>query len=167
MIEGESIDKIHLIPQDSIASAVFDIWQEVGKESRLKVSGWSMSPLIKNGDLVIIRHAKDSVGVGSIIAYRKAQQIITHRVIQVHKEYDKTTFITKGDFNLHSDTPVSEEEVIGKVIAVEKGKRIFYLDTKVWRVVGYILAYYSSIVGSTYRRMRSLKMKLYKMQDTR
>lgn len=160
----EKTDKNHLILKDSIASAVFDIWQETDKESQLKVSGYSMSPLIKNGDWVMLKHNSNDIRVGSIIAFRRERKIIVHRVIKIQNKFEKNSFITKGDFNYHADQAVDVENVIGKVIAIKKRRQFFQLDTKSWHVIGYIIATNPFILKNTYRVMRYFKRKLLRLR---
>jgi|GEM_PF-2221580 len=163
VINVENIDKKHLTLQDSIASAVFDIWQETDKESRLKVSGYSMSPLIKNGDWVMLKHNSNDIRIGSIIAFRRERRIIVHRVIQIQKKCDKNSFITKGDSNSHADKPVDVENVIGKVIAIKNRRGFFHLETKSWHVIGYIMATNPFILNSIYRVMHYFKRNLLRL----
>lgn len=135
--------------KNSIADTVFDLWQQDDKESQLKLSGHSMTPIIKNGDWLTLKHNSNEIRVGSIIAYRRERKIIVHRVIKIESKY----LITKGDFNYHLDEIVDIKSVIGKVIAV-KNRR---LDTKFWSVIGYIIATTSFIFTYTYRIIRKLK----------
>jgi len=123
-----------------------------------------MSPLIKNGDWVILKHNSNDIRVGSIIAYRRERKIIVHRVIKIPKKSNKNSLITKGDFNFHADQPVDVKSVIGKVIAVKKTGQFFQLDTKLWYVVGYIVATSPFILTSTYRVMQYFKRKLLRLR---
>ena len=135
--------------KNSIADTVFDLWQENDKESQLKLSGHSMTPVIKNGDWLTLKHNKNDIKVGSIIAYRREQKIIVHRVIKMQAQ----SLITKGDFNYHLDEAVDIKNVIGKVIAI-KNRRI---DTKLWSVIAYIIATTPFIFTHTYRIIRKIK----------
>jgi signal peptidase I len=137
----------------SIADTVFDFWQQDNKESKLKLSGHSMTPVIKNGDWLLLKHNSNDIRVGSIIAYRRERKIIVHRVI---KRQTKSV-ITKGDFNYHTDEAVDMKNVIGKVIAVKNRKRLYRLDTKLWYVIGYIIASTPFLFTHTYRIMYSIK----------
>lgn len=138
--------------KNSIADTVFDLWQQDDKESKLKLSGHSMTPVIKNGDWLVLKHNSNDIKVGSIIAYRREQKIIVHRVIKIQTQ----SVITKGDFNYHIDEPIDIKSVIGKVIAVKNSKRLYRLDTKLWYVIGYIIARNSFLFTHIYRIIRNI-----------
>lgn len=139
------------ISENNITNCVLDLWQEIGKETQIKLSGMSMLPLIKNGDSVVIHHSTKGLGVGSIVAFRKGQKIIVHRVIKIEHEDGKTTFLTKGDLNLKTDHPLHEDKLIGKVIARNRGGRQINLDTTFWTVMGRIISTFSFILSLNYR----------------
>ena len=142
--------------KNSIADTVFDLWQEYEKESQLKLSGHSMTPVIKNGDWLLLKHNSNDIRIGSIIAYRRERKIIVHRVIRIQSQ----SFITKGDFNYHIDEVVDIKSVIGKVIAVKNRRRLYRLDTKLWYVIGYIIASTPFLFTHTYRIMYYIKYNL-------
>ncbi len=139
--------------KNSIADTVFDLWQQHEKESQLKLSGHSMTPVIKNGDWLLLKHNSNDIRVGSIIAYRREQKIIVHRVIKIQTK----SVITKGDFNYHTDEAVDMKNVIGKVIAVKNRRRLYRLDTKLWYVIGYIIASTPFVFTHAYRIMSYIK----------
>lgn len=152
-------NKNHINLQYSIASRVFDIWQQTDKKSQLQLSGHSMTPFIKNGDWLILKHNNNNIKVGSIIAYRRERKIVVHRVIKIQNNSKNKYFITKGDFNLHIDSAVEMKSIIGKVIAVKKNKQFFSIDTKFWNIVGYFIATNSFIFTKIYRKMLYVKKK--------
>ena len=129
-------EKNNLTLQDSITNTIFEIWQQADKETQLQISGNSMNPMIKNGDWLVLKHNSNDIKIGSIIAYRREQKIIVHRVIKI----DHNSLITKGDFNFHVDPVVDVKNIIGKVIAVKNRKRLFRIDTIYWNIVAYIIA---------------------------
>ncbi len=140
--------------KSSVADTIFDIWQENDKQSQLKLSGHSMTPIIKHGDWLTLKHNSNDIRVGSIIAYRRERKIIVHRVVKIHSKY----LITKGDFNYHIDAAVEIQSVIGKVIAVKNRKRLYKLDTKLWYVIGYIIATTPFIFTHIFRRLSRYNM---------
>ena len=77
----------------------------------------SMVPKYERGDAVI--YSKTDVGdikIGEIIAFKKENKIITHRIINIKKEDKKILFYTKGDANNTPDSFVVESnEVLGVV----------------------------------------------------
>ncbi len=148
-------------PESSITNSVLDLWQESGKETQLVLSGMSMLPLIKDGDSVLIRHTREGIGVGSIVAFRNDQKVIVHRVIKIEKGDGKTAFLTKGDFNLKTDHPFHEDMLIGKVIAINRGGRQINLDTTFWSVIGRITSTFSFILSLNYRVYQFQILRFY------
>jgi signal peptidase len=79
----------------------------------LIATGMSMSPTINAGDVLILDKPDILlIDEDDIIAYRGNDSIIVHRVIEVRDGY----LITKGDNNQSSDTPVSKEDYVGRVV---------------------------------------------------
>jgi signal peptidase I len=77
------------------------------------VSGTSMWPNLKKGDLVALKGV-DSIGdlqVGDIIAFKHGSGLAIHRIVKIEGE----TIVTKGDSNLNSDPPITFDQVVGKV----------------------------------------------------
>lgn len=124
-----------------ITNAVFEVWKRVGNKSRVLVGGWSMHPLIEDGDTALVLHTCKDVDVGTVIAFKLTKErIVVHRVLRSYLRRSKRVFICRGDNNLHLDPPLSEEMVIGRVEAVRKksGKTIA-LDGIVQRWLGYTI----------------------------
>lgn len=78
-----------------------------------------------SGDIIIVKNIVGSeAAVGDVITFRpsiKSQAFLTHRVkkkLDHLGETKGTYYITQGDANLAEDVPVSEQQVVGKKIAV-------------------------------------------------
>lgn len=80
-------------------------------------TGTSMHPVIKDGDLLIVKRS-DEYKLNEIIAYlNKQNQIVTHRIVEINDGY-----YTKGDSNNFIDTQkVLDDAIYGKVIEVLPG----------------------------------------------
>lgn len=82
------------------------------------VSGVSMEPTYKTGDLLIIRPVDpDDVETGDVIRFRKGSIYVVHRVLDVEDTKDGPVFVTKGDNNNTPDEPILAYQVEGKVAA--------------------------------------------------
>lgn len=79
----------------------------------LEVITGSMSGTIEIGDGVIVELTSD-IKEEDIIVYKKEENLITHRLIEMEED----RLITKGDANNVQDDPISKDVVIGKVIFV-------------------------------------------------
>lgn len=86
----------------------------------IAIASGSMSGTYERGDAIIYyQFKKDSekeLQKGEIIAFRKENKIITHRIISITKKNGRTIITTKGDANESPDNfEVYEEEVLGIV----------------------------------------------------
>ena len=78
-----------------------------------EVETGSMKPTIKPGDWIILKASKD-VKVDDIITYKQGKNFITHRVIESYSN----SYVTKGDNNNSKDNPITQKQVVGKVIKI-------------------------------------------------
>jgi signal peptidase I len=111
-------------------------------EARLRVTGASMLPALWPGDLIEVRRSDATeVRPGEIVLFLRAGRIVAHRVVQrcngtgtlpmLHQDgtHDRThsqsgcataLFVTRGDRVKKPDAPVAAEELLGRVIAIER-----------------------------------------------
>ena len=77
----------------------------------------SMKPTYFRGDAVIFKKTPPSnISAGQIIAFKKGDRIITHRVVYVEKHDYSYTYKTKGDANNAPDAfKVDQRELLGVV----------------------------------------------------
>jgi signal peptidase len=83
------------------------------------VSGVSMRPYLKVGDVVVTKQVSaSSLKVGDVVRFRGQEGgvVILHRIIAIDKGPGHMTFVTKGDSNDVSDRPITAEQIEGKVI---------------------------------------------------
>lgn len=80
----------------------------------------SMSPKINKGDAVIIEkyNGKKELKKGQIIAYKRDERIIVHRINDITKQKGKTVYVTKGDTNKSVDSKVVTKKDIQGVVIV-------------------------------------------------
>ena len=83
----------------------------------IAIASNSMKPVYEKGDAVIIEKKKpDQIKEQDILAFKKNNIYITHRVIEIIKNENNYNFITKGDNNKEIDKyKVTEKEAIGTV----------------------------------------------------
>jgi signal peptidase I len=87
-----------------------------------------MHPAIKDGEIVMVKHIEPSkVKRGDIILYKACEvggSVIAHRVITVNKRKETvTSFVLRGDASQTCDLPITPEQILGKVISVERAGR--------------------------------------------
>jgi hypothetical protein len=93
-----------------------------GYRVRFRAAGTSMQPAIGDGDALILAPI-DPVAVrpGDILLYRKHRRGIAHRVVHVQHALPAVgAFLLRGDASTACDAPVGPDEVLGKVVSVER-----------------------------------------------
>ena len=127
-------------------NTIIDLWEDLysqKQKSWLTVLSESMIPLLQIGDKVLIHSVKPAeIRLGNIIVFKNSDKLIVHRVI---RNYNSLSFLQKGD-NTTTAEIVSSKDVIGKVIAILKGTRIFYLNGGIWKFINLILTFFSCLV---------------------
>ena len=84
----------------------------------IAIASGSMEPNVNKGDVVVIEKKVDfeNLELGQIIAYKKGNIIVVHRLINKIKVDDKYYFYTKGDANDSQDNyEITEDMYIGIV----------------------------------------------------
>ncbi len=82
------------------------------------IASGSMEPKIKKGDVVIVdqKYSYKELEEGEIIAFRKDDVILVHRIAKKMKLDNSYIYYTKGDANSHMDTfIIYPDMVIGKI----------------------------------------------------
>lgn len=103
-----------------------------------KALGSSMFPFVRNGDMVTIKKVKsDTLLVGEIVFYEKDGSFCLHRFL---KRNSKNEIITKGDNQPILDTPISSEDVLGKLIIIKRDNQVITLDSRLNKIMGRLIA---------------------------
>ena len=124
MTQSSELMTHHLSGSELLPELVKEVLSK-GVECRLQVKGYSMSPFIKDGDVITISPVPGSLPrFGDVIAFihPKTEKLLIHRV--VWKSGDAC--LVKGENALEPDGLIKKEDILGLVTKVErKGKRIF------------------------------------------
>jgi hypothetical protein len=90
---------------------------------RLQVTGWSMLPAVWPGDtLVVERVAGSAVSEGDIVLFGRGQRLFAHRVVTKPGTLSEKV-LTRGDAMTAADSPVSGDELLGKVSFILRNGR--------------------------------------------
>lgn len=101
-------------------------------EVRLRVTGASMVPAIWPGDILTVRRTDAAqLRVGQVVLYCRKEGLIAHRVTQIAADH----VITKGDTLLRHDPPVIVNDVLGRVVGVERNGRCIRPGQSFWQEV--------------------------------
>ena len=85
------------------------------------LEGNSMSPLLKKGDIAVIRSGKESLKTGDIILYIQGEKQILHRIIKIEPLF----YLVAGDHCVTLEK-VAKQQIVGKMeFVLREGKKIF------------------------------------------
>ncbi len=149
------------------ALTLFEDILENGLSLRVKVTGLSMTPFLRGGEILTIKKEPPHVlRKGDLIFFKSSQGVpLLHRIIQKRMTPDeKITFRTKGDGLIAFDEPVEYHRVLGKVSRIEKtnsvpGSKYINMESPRWRTINSIIARislfksYLSYAGSRFKAM--------------
>jgi len=96
-----------------------------GGRVRLRAFGSSMLPSLWPGDVLTIEGVSCHAPVpGDIVLVLHHERPFIHRVKQRQERDGRPRWITRGDAVPQSDPPVTEGELLGKVLFIERNRRI-------------------------------------------
>ena len=89
---------------------------------RLRVSGTSMAPAIRPGDLLSVEPADPAeLSPGEIVVFTREGRLIAHRLVGKTESVGEGFLVTRGDRARRNDSPVSGAELVGRVTGIERG----------------------------------------------
>jgi hypothetical protein len=94
-----------------------------GKALRFEARGGSMAPLVRDGDVLLVRPADGgAVGIGDVVLCSSAVgRILVHRVIGKRVTRQGRWFTVQGDALSRPDGEIPEAQVYGRVVAIKRG----------------------------------------------
>ena len=98
----------------------------LGYGIRFCPAGHSMHPTIKDGEAVMVAPlAASATRRGDILLYRNERGGLTaHRVVRIERDSaGALRLILRGDASADCDAPVTEEQLLGRVVSVERDRR--------------------------------------------
>jgi signal peptidase I len=124
-----------------------------GADFRLRAKGYSMYPFIREGDFVTVAACSpDKIRRGDVVAIPHAEHgnLIIHRVVRIKHSYVKT----KGDFNPVSDGWMRREDIIARVVRVQREENeIKHAPTLIQQCI---------VLLSRFMHVPRLRLKAYK-----
>jgi len=110
-----------------------------GSSLRFRARGASMQPFIRDGDILEVQPpGVATLRCGDVVLCRPGGgRLVAHRVVRLIRDNRGTTaVVTRGDALACSDLPVSWEQVLGRVVAVERNGKRIKLNTHMQRLAG-------------------------------
>jgi signal peptidase I len=92
---------------------------------KIRANGYSMYPSIKPGSIIFIDPLRENTDPlrGEMIAWKRDTGFIVHRLIRTEGNGKETVYFTRGDSCAYEDSPVTRDQIAGKVIRVENRKK--------------------------------------------
>ena len=90
-----------------------------GTNVRIKTRGFSMFPFINTGDRITISPEKNPA-IGDNILFKKEDQMLCHRLVKIFEKNGTRYYQTRGDSFFHLDNPLTADQILGKVIKIER-----------------------------------------------
>jgi hypothetical protein len=117
------------LARGGLFAAVVDSLLDDGIAVRFRAGGRSMSPAVRDSEVVVVTPIDPTrIGIGEIVYCRAGQGPRAHRVVAIDSQPDGSRrFTLCGDAAPGSDPPVSARAVRGKVVAVERGSELVSL----------------------------------------
>ena len=112
-----------------------------GQSIRFCAHGMSMKPTIQHGDFVTVEPVEPSdIRRGDIVLYRTRDHVIAHRVVGLTAS---RRFLFCGDGIETADQPVRPDQILGKVVALERDGHLLRLHHH-WVQMVYVARFYVS-----------------------
>jgi signal peptidase I len=144
-----------------------DIAQDLVRESlslhgftRLRVISDSMSPMINVDDFVVIEQtSRKEYERGDIVVIDRKGKFVTHRLVRLGED----KWYTKGD-RFHSlDEPISIDDLIGRVVQIDRKDNQLNLKCRKWRRINRFRGWLANIEVGIYRSAKWLRRKFQLM----
>ena len=127
---------------------LFEEILESGLNLRVKVTGRSMAPFLRGGEILTIKKAPlHALRKGDLIFFKNSRGApLLHRIVQKLKSSDeKITFRTKGDAVVAFDEPVQYHKILGKVCWIEKSNssassKYIDMESRKWQMINAVIA---------------------------
>jgi len=89
-----------------------------------------MLPAIRPGDVLTVkRHRSDELEPGQVILYSRNGRLTAHRIIKLPLGF----VLTQGDSLPTLDPPVNTQEVVGRVVSIQRNGRSFNPRQSLWQ----------------------------------
>lgn len=113
-----------------------------GKDVRFRASGGSMSPLVRDGDVLMVRPAgPTSIRFGDVVLVTDDRGcLLVHRVVGRSAGPDGICFTVQGDQVSRPDGVIPATRVYGRVTAIERGSVSIDMNQPSLRVLGWAAA---------------------------
>ncbi len=111
---------------------------ERGDSLRFRACGNSMLPFIRDGDVLLVSPGLET-RPGDVVLCRAGDgRLLAHRVARVHRQSHSHSIVLHGDACPWPDGLFPLDNVLGRVVAVERGMQHIRLDAGLPRWLGWL-----------------------------
>jgi signal peptidase I len=141
---------------ENLIDAVLEMYQQENQRIWWPFASNSMSPYIKEGDVVLVQHASRRFTVGDVVVFRRGEELMAHRVVSVRGRGEDTIYRTKGDNLRFFDAPVHRSSVLGMVICIRKANKYISLQKSHIKFLNLLISMFSYASGIFHKAARNL-----------
>lgn len=112
----------------------------LGKSIRFQARGNSMRPLLRDGDTLLIKPLGSHLPIiGEVVLCNvHPERVIVHRVIGKRVIASRLEYLVHGDQALNPDGWISVEEILGRVVKIEREGKSLKMDHPAMKLLGLI-----------------------------
>jgi signal peptidase len=126
---------------------------------RFKAHGVSMVPFIRDGDILTIQSVEISALNMADVAFYQGDngRLTAHRIVAQHIQDDQIILMMRGDMDSGPAERIQKKQVLGRVVSVQRGQKIFSLNRDVYRLAGLLWIRLSPLSLLLFRLVRIAK----------
>lgn len=149
------ISKKHLTCDSKEFGIISSELLRAGNTIRFRAKGTSMQPLIRDGDIVCVAPPEpEQAHKGDVVLFVVGNgRALLHRVVNIRKNNGDQEFLIQGDHSIHSDGYISKSDILGMLVAVERGGLRIPADRLLYKYLGRL--------SSLYMRVNPKNTRLY------
>ena len=136
---------------EGLLDSILEVYQQTDQRIWWSFTGVSMSPYIRDGDMVLVQHSLRPIRPGDVIVFRRADGFVGHRVLFRRGQTGGMVYRTKGDNLRGFDAPVHQSSVLGRVVRIQKNSKSIKLEKPCIKFLNSVLAIYSYGMGIFFR----------------
>ncbi len=120
--------------------AALEFWRRGRVRTPLVLEGDCMSPMLSDGDVIVIAHGDDRPRFGDIVAFRRDGRVLVQRVVGTCAAEGRTVYEVRPDAQGLRAVRVARGAIVGRVVEVRHADERWDLRSAPWRLVGLIMA---------------------------
>lgn len=152
------------LPCDSMAFAELSTQMlQLGKHLRFRASGSSMQPMVRDGDILLIAPYAEtkSIKIGDVVLSTiDPERVVVHRVVRRQSGRRGYRYLLQGDYASRPDGWVSQTNLFGSLVEIEREDQKLRLDQPAARILGWLFTLRARSGFGKTDAFRTLKKKI-------